>query len=177
MWLLISYPQSRTAPMQLTEDLGKEVLGSSLSLSSWDHSGLLSSGLVTYFFKSYSQVLCRRTLSKSTYGFSSLLPLLPYLGCKVFQVCLFKSCDHVDTHISKRAFTALFFVLWWPSGPRVVCVCVIGTQNKKFGPCLVLSYLVGQVWRLLCSLLAWMSKTWGSHHWVLLCPKDGDVDL
>lgn len=86
MWLLISCPQSRTAPMQLTEDLGKKVLGSSLSLSSWDHSGLLSSGLVTYFSKSYSQVLCRRTLSKSSYGFSSLLPLLPYLGCKVFQV-------------------------------------------------------------------------------------------
>lgn len=155
MWLLISCPQSRTAPMQLTEDLGKKVLGSSLSLSSWDHSGLLSSGLVTYFSKSYSQVLCRRTLSKSSYGFSSLLPLLPYLGCKVFQVWLFKSCDHVDTHISKRAFTALFFVLWWPSGPRVMCVCDRNTEQEVWS-CLVLSYLVGQVWHLLCSLLAWI---------------------
>lgn len=130
MWLLTSCPQSRIAPMQLTEDLGKEVLGSSLSLSSWDHSGLLSSGLVTYFFKSYSQVFCRRTLSKTLYGFSSLLPLLPYLGCKVFQACLFKSRDHVDTHISERAVTALFFVLWWPSGPRAVCVCDRNTEQE-----------------------------------------------
>lgn len=138
--------------MQLTEDLGKEVWGSSLSLWSWDCCGLLSCGLATYLCEPHSQVLCRRTLSESSCGFSSLLP--PFSGMKSLLglfVQILWQCGHTHQQKSSHCFIFCVMVTIRSRG----CVCVIRTQNKKFDRCSMLSHLAGQVWHLLCSLLAW----------------------
>lgn len=117
------------------EDLGEEVLGSSLSLPNCDHCSLLNCRLAT----------CPTSLVPG--GFAEELRLSP---CMAFPACFvvfllwneksFRPCCSnpgygVVTYISKRAVTlVLLFVLWWPSGLRVLGIAE--TQNKKVGPCL-----------------------------------------